>query len=153
MQQQDSRKLEKPYPKREEEPFCFDTRKTRRGSKKKKTYTHSIEIRTRVSTPSRNIEESLDVPHRARFPSLLWNVVEEPFDYLARHVDADLTSVALTSESKEPSACSRPSRVYTRPLIPSVRFQFVHCTQNTIHDKFDEHGWRAIYRVCIAKRC
>lgn len=81
------------------------------------------------------------------FPPL-WNVVEEPFDYLARHVDADLTSVALTSESKEPARALDRS---TRPLILCTLSIRTHCTQNTIHDKFDEHGWRAIYRVCIAK--
>lgn len=120
-------------------------RTTPREPKKKR----NLEIRTKVffhSLPK--YQKNHSTFHIEPVFPPLWNVVEEPFDYLARHVDADLTSVALTSESKEPARALDRS---TRPLILCTLSIRTHCTQNTIHDKFDEHGWRAIYRVCIAK--
>lgn len=144
-----SRKLEKPYPKKGTIFLrCVQLVEDQKNKKK-----NSIEIRTRVFFPSPpQISKNHSTFHiEPVFPSL-WNVVEEPFDYLARHVDADLTSVALTSESKEParaldrSACTR-GHLY--PLYTSNSY-IVHKTRFTTNSV--EHGWRAIYRVCIAKR-
>lgn len=63
--QQDSRKLEKPYPKKE-----ITFLGCARLLESKKNATSKFEQRF-FSIPSPNIEESLDVPHRARFPSVV----------------------------------------------------------------------------------